>query len=82
MGPLLRELTRLVEVFFESLAVIAAQPGPQNQEMCGDQHVDEIQLQHADRVQRPAKVPGIVGHRWPAPVEPLRSERNAPRFGS
>ena len=45
-----------------------------------DQHIDEIELQHPNRVQRAAEVTHIVGSRGPAAVETLCGKRNTARF--
>ena len=80
MRPLLREFARIVEIAFEPVPIIPAKARPDHKKVRRDQDIDEIQLQHADRMERTAKKPDIRRGVGTRPVKTLCGQRHAPRF--
>lgn len=81
MRPLLREFARIVEIAFEPVQIIPAKARPDYKKVRRDQDIDEIQLQHADRMERTAKMPDIRRGVRTRPIKTLCGQRHAPRFG-
>ncbi len=80
--PLLRVVAAAVHETVEPLPVIGAEPGPEDEVVRRYQDVDEIQLQHLERLHGAAEVARIGCARGPVAVQVLRGQRNASRLRS
>ena len=80
MRPLLGEFARIVEKAFKSVPIVAAKARPDHEKVRRDQDIDEIQLQHADCMERTAKMADIRRGVGTRPVKPLCGKRHAASF--
>jgi len=72
VGPLLREFSRIIEIAFKPASIVAAKARPDHEEVRRYQDIDEVQLQHADGMERTAKMSDVRRRFGAWAVKPLR----------
>ena len=78
MRPLFGKFARIVEKALEALTIVGTEPRPDYEEMRRHEHVDEIELQDADRLQGAPVMAYVVRGLWTGTIETLGGQGDTP----